>query len=103
MKKRKEALPDWGVAVSGRALPPLHVNAEIADDLHTLREIKKPADATSPRALLVISPMVGSMISLTTLGEKKPWAVSKARCSFQSRARCPGRSNVGQTAQHSQQ
>src|ERR1700746_3081142 len=43
---------------------------EIAEDpAHS--EIKKPTDTTSPRALVVMSRMVGSMIWSTTLEEKR--------------------------------
>ena len=49
-------------------------NAEIADEpAHS--EITNPSDTTSPRAPLTMSRTVGSMISLTTLGEKKRSAV----------------------------
>ena len=49
-------------------------NAEMADEpAHS--EITKPIDTTSPRAPLTMSRTVGSMISLTTFGEKKRPAV----------------------------
>ena len=48
-------------------------NADTADDpAHS--EMTKPTDTTSPRAPLTMSRIVGSMISLTTLGEKKLFA-----------------------------
>ncbi len=47
---------------------------DIAEDpAHS--EMMKPSDTTSPRALLAMSRMLGSMISLTTLGENTLCAV----------------------------
>ena len=71
-------------------------NVDIADDpAHS--EIKKPSDTTSPRAWAVMSRMVGSMISLTTLGEKKLWAVEITRLlDGGQRVRAEQRRYVGQ-------
>src|ERR1700722_13978046 len=60
----------WRNGVWSCASTTASTKEEIAEDpAHS--EIKKPTDATSPRALAVISRMVGSMIWSTTLEEKK--------------------------------
>jgi hypothetical protein len=48
-----------------------------------------PTDTTSPRAPCTMSWTVGSMISLTTLGEKKLLAVLIIRCSIAGRVSGP--------------
>ena len=63
-------------------------NAEMADEpAHS--EMTKPIDTTSPRAPLTMSRTVGSMISLTTLGEKKRPAVLMSWSSIAGRVSGP--------------
>src|ERR1700737_1810539 len=69
----------WRSGVWSWASTTESTNAEIADEpAHS--EMTKPTDTTSPRALLTMSVMVGWMISLTTLGEKKLLAVEISCC-----------------------
>ncbi|CNH40430.1 Uncharacterised protein [Mycobacterium tuberculosis] len=48
-----------------------------------------PSETTSPRASPAISRIVGSMISLTTLVEKKLCAVEITRCSMMDNVSAP--------------
>ena len=64
----------------------------------------KPSDTTSPRAPLTMSRTVGSMISLTTLREKKlAGRADQLVLDRRQRLGAEQRRDVGQAAQHSQQ
>ncbi len=53
------------------------------------REMTNPRDTTSPRAPCTMSRTVGSIISLTTLGEKKLLAVDTSQSSMAGSASGP--------------